>query len=123
MLTNPSSSSAAGDLHRLWYSDDYFDLIIWQDSEDQINGFQLCYDKPGCERALTWTQDRGFLHTAIDGGESKPTANRTPILVADGTFPVEQVRNEFTNRSALLPSAVRNLVVKRLEEYEIHQNA
>lgn len=28
MLTNPSSSPAAGDLHRLWYTDDYFDRIV-----------------------------------------------------------------------------------------------
>lgn len=109
MLTNQPIKPVAHDLDRRWISDEYFDLIVWYESEDQIHGFQLCYDKPGRERALTWKRDRGFLHTAVDSGESKPTANRTPMLVADGVFPVEQVRSEFIARSNLLPAEIREL--------------
>ncbi len=83
--------------------------------------FSALLYKPGRERALTWARRRGFLHTAVDSGESKPTANHTPILVADGAFPVEQVRREFTVRSNLLPPDIRELVLVRINDYEGHQ--
>jgi hypothetical protein len=104
MLRNKPIRSVQGDSDRRWLSDDYFDLIVWYDSTQQIQGFQLCYDKSGRERALTWKLKHGFSHEAIDGGESKPTANRTPILIADGPFPAEDVTCEFLARSLLLPS-------------------
>jgi hypothetical protein len=119
MLTNQPIRPVANDLDRRWFFDDYFDLIVWYESEDQIHGFQLCYDKTGRERALTWSHERGFLHTAVDSGESMPTANRTPVLVADGAFPFEQVRREFTTRSSLLPVEIRELVLVRVRDYEI----
>jgi hypothetical protein len=123
MLTNEPIRPVANDLDRRWIADDYFDLIVWYESEGQIHGFQLCYDQPGRERALTWTRDRGFLHTAIDSGESKPTANRTPVLVPDGAFPVEQVRDEFLARSGELPAELRELVLTRIGEYEARRAA
>jgi len=122
MLTNQSIRPVPNDLDRRWISDDYFDLIVWYESQDTIHGFQLCYDKPHCERALTWTRTRGYLHTGIDSGESKPTANRTPILVADGAFPAEQVRREFIVRGNLLPAEIRELVLERIKDYESHQS-
>ncbi|MES2923835.1 MAG: hypothetical protein V4819_19935 [Verrucomicrobiota bacterium] len=105
-------------MDRRWFSDEYFDLIVWYESEDQIHGFQLCYDKTGRERALTWSRGRGFQHTAVDSGESMPTANRTPVLVADGAFPFEQVRREFTTRSSLLAAEIRELVLVHVRDYE-----
>lgn len=121
MLTNQPIRLVVGDLDRRWFSDEYFDLIVWYESEDRIHGFQLCYDKAGRERALTWKRERGFQHTAVDSGESLPTANRTPVLVADGVFPFEQVRREFTIRSSLLPAEIRQLVLIRVQEYENSQ--
>ena len=123
MLTNQPIRTIARDLDRRWFSDDYFDLIVWYEREDRIHGFQLCYDKTGRERALTWNRERGFLHTAVDSGEAMPTANRSPILVADGAFPFEQVRSEFTTRSSLLPAEVRELVLDRVRDYENGQRA
>jgi len=113
----------AHDLDRRWITDEYFDLIVWYEPGDQIHGFQLCYDKAGRERALTWTRKRGFLHTAIDTGESEPTANSTPILVADGAFPFETVRDEFIARSSLLPSDIREFVLMRIKDYDTRGQA
>jgi hypothetical protein len=121
MLTNQPIRQVPHDLDRRWISDDYFDLIVWYESLDQIHGFQLCYDKPHRERALTWTRTRGYLHTAIDSGESKPTTNRTPILIADGTFPAGQIKREFMIRGGLLPTEIRELVLARIKDYETHQ--
>lgn len=121
MLINAPITTTAHDFDRRWISDDYFDLVIWYEPGEQVHGFQLCYDKAGYERALTWTAGRGFIHTAIDSGENMPTANRTPILVADGGFPIEQVRSEFIVRSKLLPADIRELVLTRIKDYENHR--
>jgi hypothetical protein len=105
-------------MDRRWISDDYFDLIVWYDPDGAIHGFQLCYDKAREERALTWMRDLGFRHTRIDGGETSPFANQTPVLAADGEFSAAQVRAEFIARSGLLPAEIRGLVLAKMEEYE-----
>ena len=42
---------------RRWFSDEYFDLVVWQSAGDGIVGFQFCYDKARTERAVTWRQE------------------------------------------------------------------
>jgi hypothetical protein len=81
MLANTPRKPVAGDRDRRWIADEYFDLIVWYEDDQTIHGFQLCYDKPGRERALTWTRAGGFQHTAIDSGESgrrQPHADPDP---------------------------------------------
>ena len=117
MLKEQPCKQVPGEPPRRWISDDYFDLIIWCESTGNSPGFQLCYDKPGRERALTWSCDRGFSHAAIDDGESNPNANCTPILVADGDFPAEMVAREFARRSAKIDQQIRGLVLKKIDEY------
>lgn len=119
MLKNqPIKPGKRNDLDRRWLSDDYFDLIVWYEADGNIHGFQLCYDKPGRERALTWRCGVGFWHTGIDTGETNCYSNLTPILVADGVFPAAQVRDEFMARGRLLPPEIRDLVLGKIAEYE-----
>ena len=117
MLRNSPHKPVDRDRDRRRIADEYFDLIVWDEPDGAIHGFQLCYDKPGRERALTSTRERGFLRTAIDSGESRPTANRAPILVPEGVFPAQDVRREFLVRGALLPAEIRELVLTRIAEY------
>jgi hypothetical protein len=118
MLQNNPIKSVTGDMDRRWLTDDYFDLILWYDAAKRIHGFQLCYDKSRRERALTWTVTNGFLHSAVDGGESKPTTNRTPILLADPVFSSEEVMREFCARSELLSQEICDLVLGKIAEYD-----
>jgi hypothetical protein len=106
-----------GDYDRRWLSDDFFDLIIWYRPDDTIYGFQLCYDKPSWERALTWMSDRGFSHMQVDSGEQVYPPNQTPILVPDGSFPSDKVLHEFTRRGSALPLEVRQLVTDKISEF------
>jgi hypothetical protein len=119
MLRDAPLHPVPGDLPRKWMSDDYFDLIVWYEPPGggRIKGFQLCYDKAGAERALTWVEGRGYFHAAVDAGDDKPTANRTPLLVGGGVFPRDQVIGEFARRSAALGAEVRDLVARKLHEY------
>ena len=59
-----------GEAQRRWFSDDFFDLIVWFDESKNIVGFQLCYDILKISRALTWHQDGGYSHNRVDDGEN-----------------------------------------------------
>jgi len=117
MLTDEPKRSVRDDYDRRWISDDYFDLIVWYDRKDAVHGFQLCYGKPQWERALTWIRDQGFSHTEVESGEERATANRTPILVPDGSFPSKKVRREFQRRAVGLPDDLRDLVLGKIAEF------
>ncbi len=121
MLTTRPIEPVTGDLPRRWMSDDYFDLIVWYDPDGGVHGFQLCYDKPGRERALTWTRADGARHERIDTGEYDPRANRTPVLMPDGSFPADVVRVEFVSRSAKLIEPIRTLVLSMIDEFASRQ--
>ena len=92
MLIPQPIRSVPNDVDRCWMSDDYFDLIVWFTPAREIEGFQLCYDKRGNERALTWRAAVGFHHSTVDSGISNPLANDTPILRPGGEFPAAKVR-------------------------------
>ena len=117
MLESTPKRPVRGDYDRRWISDDYFDLIVWYTPRDTIQGFQLCYDKPEWERALTWLANKGFSHTEVDSGEDTPEANRSPVLVPDGSFPADKVLAEFARRGNALPVELRQLVTDKVSEF------
>jgi hypothetical protein len=117
MLAREKKTPIRGDYKRSWMSDEYFDLVVWYERSNAIHGFQLCYDKPRWERALTWMADRGFTHAVIESGEEDPQANRTPVLVPDGSFPADSVTREFRARSGGLPKSLRNFVLAKLKQF------
>lgn len=106
---------------RRWFSDDYFDLIVWIEN-DSVKGFQLCYDKRGNERAVTWFADRGFSHERIDDGEGSPEKNQSPILVPDGKCPVAVIADSFMKRSVGIDPAVRSFVLEKIENFAVGLN-
>jgi hypothetical protein len=109
-----------GDGFRRWFTDSYFDLIIWYTdaAEKEITGFQLCYDKGYKERALTWRKNQGYAHDKIDDGEGNLATNKmSPILVQDGVFAHIEIRDKFLDAAVGLPSDLRELVRSKLEEY------
>lgn len=98
-------------------SDDYFDLFVWQDADGKAFGFQLCYDKPGHERALTWMKSSGFSHAAVDDGGIGPTANCSPILKSGKAFAADTVRREFMVRAYGVDPLIQDLVLGKIDEY------
>ncbi len=106
-----------GDGHRRWFTSAYFDLIVWLDEQDRIEGFQLTYDKPVQERALTWRADRGFAHEKVDDGEVPGQAKMTPILVPDGTFDAGAVAARFREESGEIDPEIAGLVLETLESF------
>jgi len=117
MLKEHLSSTRPGQGGRRWYSDDYFDLIVWIGADGSISGFQLCYDKNKAERALTWTKKEGYCHERVDDGEANPTKNLTPILVPDGACPIQELTEFFSSHSIEIDTAIRTFVLFCLHEY------
>ena len=105
-----------GEGERRWFTDDYFDLIVWYE-EAQVIGFQLCYDKAGRERALTWHRPNRYLHTRIDDGEAPFTYKMSPVLVQDGIFDSPGVLQRFRRASVGIDPRVAALVLERLGVY------
>jgi hypothetical protein len=102
---------------RRWFSDDDMDLIVWYSEAGAATGFQLCYDREGRERAFTWDADSGMTHAGVDGGESTPLRNDTPILVPAGTPPTRRVLERFVESARELEPEIVALVTRKLDEF------
>ncbi len=116
MLKEYPTRQHKGELKRRWFSSIYFDLIIWQNDLSEITKFQLCYDKLGKERALTWTEGRDFDHNFIDDGEATPLRNESPVLLADGLFPAKEVLNKFITDSGVIEQQIRSFIIEKLNQ-------
>ena len=117
MLKEYSTQQHQGEQKRRWFTNNYFDLIVWQDNQSEITKFQLCYDKTRKERALTWTKGRGFDHNLIDDGEDSPLKNQSPILLADGLFPAREVLEIFITDSEVIEQQIRSFIIEKLRNY------
>ena len=107
-----------GESRRRWFSDQYFDLIVWLDGKNKIKGFQLCYDKKKSEHALTWRKESGYTHHLIDTGETIPEHHKaTPILVSDGVFDYKAIASIFKKESQEIDQKVANFVYKKILKY------
>lgn len=107
-----------GEGFRRWFTDVEMDLIVWYDGEDleQIEGFQLCYDKEVLERALTWRPGAGFSHHKVDGGESPYAAKMSPVLAADGSVDFKKIGAAFLRHAKEIDPGLVAFVSDRLRE-------
>jgi hypothetical protein len=106
-----------GEGFRRWFTDDYFDLIVWYGNDRRLIGFQLCYDKRERERALTWTLEHGFQHNRIDSGEVPGHSKMTPIIIADGAFSRNPVAERFRRESTGIDPAIASFVLDTITRY------
>ena len=113
-----------GERKRRWFSNDYFDLIVWFDEglfyeDEKIFGFQLCYDINKFERALTWRKDSGYSHNRISSGEyGGLRMKESPILVQDGFFQKREIAARFLKESAELDPRIRIFILRKIKEYK-----
>lgn len=109
-----------GESRRRWFTSETMDLILWLDDSDGPTQLQLCYDKGHrrAERALTWRQEAGYTHTAVDDGEAgNGRYKSTPILVADGAFNTERINHLFLKDSNHLPIEIVDFVTTIIQKY------
>ena len=84
---------------RRWFESEGLELVFWFDAHGAVEGFQICYERRGGERALTWRAGRGFAHATIDSGDTNPLKNETPVLIPDGEVPWVELTQLFRLRS------------------------
>jgi hypothetical protein len=106
-----------GEGFRRWFTDDYFDLIVWYGNDRTLIGFQLCYDKQQRERALTWTREHGFHHNRIDSGEVPGHSKMTPVIIADGAFNRDPVAERFHAACANIDPVIAAFVFDTISGY------
>ncbi len=104
--------------HRRVFSDEDMDLTVWIAAGGELSGFELCYDKKRCERALRWKVDEGYLHQQVDDGERHFIQHKaSPILVPDGIFDSKKISRLFHMNSRDIDVAIADFVFCRLSEY------
>jgi len=97
-----------GEAYRRWFTDERVDLVVWQDRDGALLAFQLAYDKPVAEHALSWCRESGFLHEAVDDGERVSLRHkRARLLVADGAVPWQRLQAILHARGGGLDGALR----------------
>ena len=109
-----------GEPRRRWFSDDRFDLIVWFNENDEIIGFQLCYDKSRYERALTWFKHTGYMYHRVDDGEHTIAMIRkaTPILVSDGRFDHKKIASLFKEQSTEIEEKIFQFVYEKISQFQ-----
>lgn len=115
----PVRPSPAG-LRRRWFTAEHMDLIVWIRGEASIEAFQLCYDKPLAEQALSWQLDLGFTHQAVDAGEADGLGHKATPLLTPGNAPdPARLLSELGCAGAGLPEAIRGFVEARLKHLPV----
>ncbi len=117
----PRVRQVEGEPRRRWFGDDYFDLIVWLDDGDGVVGFQLCYDKGGDERALTWLPERGFTHRRVDDGErgGDLAHKSTPVLVVDGAVDHRSLTELLAEEGREIDQGIVRRICDRLAGYPL----
>jgi hypothetical protein len=106
-----------GEPRRRWFSDEDFDLIVWVDPEDQIIGFQLCYDKEIDQKALTWHNQDGYQHSRVDDGDNPGKMKASPVLEADRHFDHEGIGRRFRENKGDVPEKIVDCVYEKIMNY------
>lgn len=117
MLQELQVTQPRGEPSRRWFRDERFDLIVWFEG-DQILGFQLCYDRAGRERAVTWLPASGYSHDRIDSDGDRPGLHPTRILLPEplNSFPHAEL-TLLEGAAAGLEPALREFVLSKLRAY------
>lgn len=109
-----------GEPRRRWFSDDFFDLIVWFEEDGSVWGFQLCYDRGYKPRALTWIKGTGYKHAGIDDGEGAGgTFKGSPVLVEDGLFEAGPIGKRLAAASGELPPEIGAFIIKKVSEFKL----
>ncbi len=116
---NANVRQIPGDPPRRWFSDEFFDLIVWFSPDKAVTDFQLCYDREYKPRALTWLKRGGYTHNGIDDGDTPDGSHKSsPILVPDGIFDSNDIAARFAAAGGELPQDIRETVLGKIREFK-----
>lgn len=117
MLKEMKISQREGENFRRWFTDEDFDLFVWVDNTEEIQEFQLTYDRRDYERVLKWSKKSGYRHEAVDEGARPGKPKQTPIFVMDGVFYHKTVAEEFLESSKEMDPAIASFVISKIKAF------
>jgi len=101
---------------RRWYTDLNMDLFVWFNENDELVSYQLTYDKPHAEKALIWSEEKGFSHLGVDDGTRPGKHPGSPLLVADGVINASKIVSLLKKNSGELDHWIKKFIVSGIEE-------
>jgi hypothetical protein len=93
------------------------DLFVWTNDADEIVSYQLSYDKPYPEKALTWRVGGGFSHDDVDDGSRPGRHPASPILLVDGEIDAKRVLALFQANAHALENDLQQFIVSGISRF------
>lgn len=107
-----------GEPARRWFSSERMDLVVWVSETGAPVGFQLCYDKPYGEKAVTLRPGATRpQYMAVDTGEFSVMRHKaSPILVPDGAIDAGIIVHLFRQEAGQIPQEIVHFVTSALSQ-------
>lgn len=104
---------------RRWFTSPELDLTVWYDRDNQLIGWQFCYDKNHAEHALSWYVDAGYQHTGVDDGERDGAmkSKATPMIGKNVVLDKPRVLALFVDNCQQLPLDIVQNIRRQIEEF------
>jgi len=106
-----------GEPKKRWFSNSNMDLFVWFNDDDEIVSYQLTYNKPNDEKALTWSEEHGFSHLGVDDGARPGKYPASPLLVADGVLKPSKIISMLKENSGELAPSIEKFIISGIEEH------
>ena len=106
-----------GEPKKRWFTSLNMDLFVWFNEDDEIISYHLTYNKPHDEKALTWSDKKGFLHSGIDDGTRPGKHPGSPLLVTDGELNSTKIISMFEKDSKELDPSIKSFIVSGIEAH------
>ena len=110
-------SQKSGEPKRRWFCCEIMDLFIWLNDQDEVVSYQLSYDKPHAEKALTWQQGQGFAHVSVDDGSRPGKYPASPLLSPEANFNAKKLLSLFKSNAGDMDSTIATFIVSSIENY------
>ena len=93
------------------------DLFVWFNNDDEVVSYHLTYNKPHDEKALTWSEEKGFSHLGIDDGTRPGKHPGSPLLVKDGAIKPTEIISMLKKDAGELEPSIEKIIVTGIEEH------
>jgi hypothetical protein len=111
------TSQKRGEPKRRWFADSDMDLFVWLNDVGDVVSYHLTYNKPHAEKALTWSEEKGFSHHGVDDGTRPGKHPGSPLLVKDGVVKPTEIIALLNKNSGGLDLSIKNFIVSGIEAH------
>lgn len=111
------TSQKPGEPKKRWFTSSTMDVFVWFSDHDEIVSYQFTYNKPGDEKAIVWSKEKGFSHLGVDDGANPGKHPGSPLFVADGTLNPRKIITMLQKDEGELTPWIKDFIVSGIEEH------